>query len=276
MKIKNSKLLTTLCALGISAGSANAAVLFYDSFDYGASNININTGTVGGWTSGSGLVRYDASGGLNHPQMGGTTGGSMWLDFNAARFASNSTDFTSLNLTDLDSGGSVWMTTLFQYVSGNTAHSLSIPGGTVSNMGFSVSGAGNVSVTATFGNSVNASNATGITLTTGTYLMLVRYTKGTGTSPINSAVDLWINPADASSISALGTSDWRLDSTNGEVKWGRDGNILTSISNATPSQQGRIDEIRVATEFSELNMIPEPTTALLGSLGMLLLLRRRR
>jgi hypothetical protein len=126
---------------------------------------------------------------------------------------------------------------------------------------------------------VNASNITGINLASGTYLMLARYTKGSGTSPINSAVDLWINPADTSSVAALGAANWTLDSGNGEVKWGRDENILTSIS-AQPSQQGRIDEIRVATEFSELNLaatvIPEPSTALLGGLGFLTLLLRRR
>lgn len=267
---------TTICAIALLTGAAQGAILFNDSFDYGSSDTGISS--AGNWSSTSSVLKYDADGGLDVPQMSGESGGAMWLDFNDSRTASNSADFTTLNLTTLGAGDSVWMTTLFQYVSGNTDHSLEVAGGSVSGMGFAVSGTGGVSVKATLNTTVNATNGTGITLTTGTYLMLARYTKGSGTSPVDSAVDLWINPADASSVSALGTADWTLDSGDGQVKWGRDGNSLTSISEATPSQQGRIDEIRVATTFSELNLaaIPEPSTALLGALGLLALLRRRR
>lgn len=273
MKLSITKT-TTLCAIALLTGAAHGAVLFSDSFDYGSSDTGISS--AGNWSSGSSVLKYDADGGLDNPQMSGETGGAMWLDFNDSRSASNSADFTTLDLTTLGAGDSVWMTTLFQYVSGNNAHSLKIAGGTVSEMGVTISSGGSVSVEATLDTSVNATNGTGLSLATGTHLMLLRYTKGTGTSPVNSAVDLWINPADASSVSALGTADWTLDSSDGQVKWGRDGNSLTSISEATPSQQGRIDEIRVATSFSELNMIPEPSTAILGSLGLLALLRRRR
>jgi hypothetical protein len=197
---------------------------------------------------------------------------------NSARTASNGIDFTTLDLTTLGAGDSVWMAALFQYVGGNSSHQLLVSGGTVSEMGVTIAGGGGVSVEATLNNSVNTTNSTGLSLTTGTHLMLLRYTKGTGTSPVDSSVDLWINPANTGSIGGLGAADWTLDSNDGEVKWGRDGNSLTSISTVQPSQQGRTDEIRIATEFSELNLapIPEPSVALLGSLGLLALLRRRR
>jgi len=45
---------------------------------------------------------------------------------------------------------------------------------------------------------------------------------------------------------------------------------------AQPLQQGRIDEIRVATTFNEVINVPEPSVALLGAIGFLALPRRRR
>jgi hypothetical protein len=265
-----------LTAFGFLATPASATVLFYDSFDYGGSTTNI--GAAGNWSSGSSVLKYDHDGGLTHPNVAGATGGSMWLDFNDARTASNGTDFTTLDLTTLAAGDSVWVMSLFQYVSGNSGHQLVVDGGSVSRMGFEIAGSGAVSVTATFNQTVNATNSTGLTLGSGTHLMLARYTKGTGTSPDDSSVDLWINPSNTASIAGLGSADWTLDSSDGQVKWGRDGNSLTSVSTVQPSQQGRTDEIRIATEFSELNLapIPEPSVVLLGSLGVVALLRRHR
>ena len=273
MKRKLPLLITCLAAFGF-VGGLQGSMLFSDSFDYGSSTTNI--GSVGNWSSGSSVLKYDHDGGLTHPSVGGATGGSMWLDFNDARSASNSTDFTSLDLTTLGQGDTVWMTSIFQYVAGNSSHGLTVSGGSVSEMGFSISGAGNVSVVATLNTTVNATNGTGINLTSGTYMMLARYTKGSGTSPNDSAVDLWINPPSASSVSALGTADWTLDSSDGDVKWGRDGNSLTGLTDVQPSQQGRIDEIRMATTFSELNLVPEPSAALFGGFALLALMLRRR
>jgi hypothetical protein len=200
----------------------------------------------------------------------------MWLNFNDSRSASNITDFTTLDLSTtagFDTGGTVWMMSLNQFVSGNSSHEITIPGGTVSGMGFTITSAGNVSVRASKSGAGNNNEATGLSaLSSGNYMMLLSYTKGSpSNSPTNSIVNLWINPTDASSESALGTPDWSFSSS----LWGRDGNSLTSIT-ATPSQQGRIDEIRVTTSFAELGLIPEPTTALLGGIGFLFLLRRRR
>jgi len=267
-----------VCAALVMGSAAQGATLFYDSFDYGSSDLAI--GSAGNWSSGSSVLKYDADGGLDSPVLDGETGGAMWLDFDDARSASNGGDFTTLDLTTLGDGDTVWMASLFQYVSGNNTHSLEIAGGSVSGMGVAITGGGNVNVTATLDQSVNATNSTGINLASGTYLMLLRYTKGSGTSPIDSAVDLWIDPTDASSVAALGTADWTLDSSDGEVKWGRDGNSLTSITEAQPSQQGRIDEIRVATTFEELNttggIIPEPASLALLGLGGLLIAGRQR
>jgi hypothetical protein len=235
--------------LAVVATPLVAASIFEDSFDYGDSTVQI--GTVGSWSSGSSVLKYDHDGGLDNAGLAGTSGGAMWLDYNDARSASHSFS-NSLDLSTLGEGNAVWVASLFEYVTGNSSHTLSIGGGSVSEMGIAIGGSSNVVMTCTLNQTVNAGINTGINLGSGTYLILLRYTKGSGTSPNDSRVDLWINPADTSSEDALGMADWTLDSNDGQVKWGRDTDSLTGISLAQPSQQGRIDEIRIATDLATI------------------------
>jgi hypothetical protein len=268
------QLISTLAVtlvVGLIGTSANAAVLFYDSFNYGPTTTGI--ASAGNWSSSSTVLKYDANTNLTHPAVGDSSGGSMWLDFNQSRTASNSTDFTNLALGGLGAGDTVWFASLNQFVGGNTDHLIHIAGGTVSGMGFTISPAGVVSVRASKSGSGANSENTGLSVADGVHLILLSYTKGSPVdSPTNSVVRLWINPQDASSETALGAADWTFSSS----LWGRDGNTLTGISPAQPSQQGRIDEIRVATTFEELNLIPEPASLGLLGLGGLLMLRRVR
>lgn len=279
----NHHKLTSLLAVAVFgfAGSSTAAAIFSDSFDYGASDISLNSaGAIGNWgSSGSSLLIYDADGGLDHPQMSGETGGALYRNYTTDRTISNSDinfDLSTTGTNSFGAGDTVWMASLFQYVAGGE-QSLLISGGSVSGMGYTINSGGSVSVTATINATVNANNSTGLSLGTGTYLMLARYTKGTGTSPIDSSVDLWINPTNTSSVASLGAANWTLDSGDGQIKWGRDGNTLSSLSVTTPAQ-GRSDEIRIGTSFSDLNLaaVPEASTALLGAFGLALTLLRRR
>lgn len=274
--ILNSHLANLVAILTVSAivTAANATVIYSESFDYGSSDATV--GSVGNWNSSSGVLKYDADGGLDHPALTDEAGGAMWLDYDEARTATDSTPNFDLSTTyGFGAGDTVWMATLFEYVSNTNAHFVDVAGGSVSSMGVSISSAGDVSVKATINSSVNATNSTGITLGDGIYLMLLRYTKGSGTLPTDSAVDLWINPTDASSAAALGTADWTLDSGDGQIKWGRDGDVLSSIE-AGPSQQGRIDEIRLATSLAEIGVVPEPASLALVGLGGLLMMGRTR
>ena len=52
----------------------------------------------------------------------------------------------------------------------------------------------------------------------------------------------------------LGSPDW----TKTDGLWGRAGNTFSAVA-ATPSQGGRIDEIRVATDFESLTGGVQPS-----------------
>lgn len=241
----------------VGALHAQAIGIYEESFDYGESTVVISD--VGTWDSASTKLKYDHDGGLDHPQLAGETGGAMWLDYNDARSASDS----SINypLSTLSEGDAIWVAVLFQYVGSNNTHSLSISGGAVSGLAFAITSGGDVIVTcARKGNNNDGvgNNDTGIDVGSGTYLMLLRATKGTGASPTDSTVDFWLDPADTSSEGVLGAPHWSTDASGGS-KWGRDTDSLTGIS-AQPSQQGRIDEIRIATDFATVTggVLPPP------------------
>lgn len=254
------------------AGSHGASI-FSDSFDYGGTDSSING--LGGWTVGSSVLKYDADGGLTAPKVAGAGGGAMWLDFNDARIANNASP--NFVYSTLGAGDELWLSFVVDFTTGGTTGvSLDLEGGVVSDILFDISTAGAVSVGATLNSNVNQIHSTGLNLTSGTHHVLLRAIKGTGASPIDSQLDLWLNPTNTSNTIALGTSNWTLDSGDGQIKWGRDTDTFSSID-AGPSSNGRIDEIRITTSFAELNLVPEPSSALMILLsGFFLLFVRRR
>lgn len=261
------------CSFALLGGSsALAAVIYSESFDYGNTTKAIN-GTAG-WTSASTLTKYDHDGGLDHASMSGEKGGSLWLDHTDTRFATDSLPTPDWSLSNLPNGGEIWLAALFQYVPATGSdHYLTLDGGSVSDLGFRITSAGVVQVLASNNGGNAATHSTPLTGTTaGTYLMLLRATKGAGTSPTESTIDFWFNPSNTSNVASLGTPTW---TTGADSKFGRDTEYFSNFT-AAPSEQGRIDEIRLATNLSEVIAIPEPRAPLLGGLGMLILLRRRR
>jgi hypothetical protein len=259
IQLAGIKVFASLVVLFLMTHPVYAENLFRESFDYGDTTTAL--ASTSSWSSISAVLKYDHDGGLEHPQLGGETGGSMWLDFDAARAAGNSADFTNLLMDDLGEGGVIWFASLHQFVSGNTTHVLDT-GANFADIGVSISSGGAISVRASKNTSANYYNNTGHSISNGTHLLLLRYTKGTGSSPVDSQVDLWINPSDTSSETALGTPDWTLDSSDGQIKWGRDGYSLTRIAVAQPSQQGRIDEIRIGQVYADVvgEVLPPPPT----------------
>ena len=266
--------LAVVALLG-SAGSASAGLIYSESFDYGDSNVGFETGSqtnaLGDWSSTSDVLQYDHDGGLAHPQMASETGGAMWLEFDQARSATDSS--LNLELSTLSAGESIWLAAIFQFVTGSDDHIVEAIGGSVTSIGFMIKPDNRVIALASDDGKRTGFGFTGRTADgSGTYLMLLRATQGTTISPEDSTVDFWFDPGDASSVNALGDPDW----TSGpDSKFGRHKQPLTGVL-AQPSPQGRTDEIRIGTSLFDVTAVPEPASLTLLGLGGLACLRRRR
>jgi hypothetical protein len=198
----------------------------------------------------------------------------MWLDFNASR---NGTDPSiDLSFATYGAGDEFWFATLFEYVGDTNDQVLTFQGGAVTALGFRIGSDRAVSVLASDnGGSTTYHSTTATGVVDGTYLMLARATLGDTFDSFgvtNSVVDFWFDPTDTSSVGALGTATF---TTGADSKFGRSSQSITDVF-AQPSQQGRIDEIRLGTSLNQVINVPEPSTTLLGALGFLALLRRRR
>ena len=255
------------------------AVIFSDSLDYGGSDILLNGVNATGWTTPSStLLIYDADAGLTDVRVTGATGGALGIPGSTTSQTAQKS-FTSYPMSNITAGGTVWMSALVQYVSGGTNDYFvrSTGGGsTVTDLGFGITSTGTLQLYGSDGGSANTVINTGTTgITSGTYLIVVRATKGTGTSPLDSTIDLWLDPADTTDPGTLGSVTF---STGADSKFGRDSQALDRME-VEMASGGAIDEIRFATDFSELNLysIPEPSTAILAGLGLAgLCLRRKR
>jgi hypothetical protein len=108
-----------------------------------------------------------------------------------------------------------------------------------------------------------------IPLTGGMADVWVKIVNGAGAN--DDTMSLWVNPADFSSEAALGTALGTLS--------GRDLNFDTIRLRGGSATSGHTatwtyDDLKITNDFA--SMIPEPSSALLGGLGVLALLRRRR
>ncbi|MFK7911169.1 MAG: PEP-CTERM sorting domain-containing protein [Akkermansiaceae bacterium] len=93
-----------------------------------------------------------------------------------------------------------------------------------------------------------------------TYRALIKYDRDSGIA------SLYVDPASEASASVSGTAD-----TNDVT------NFYFRESNSSANETIVIDNLRVATTFSEALVVPEPSsTALLGLGGLALLIRRKR
>ncbi|MFP4355854.1 MAG: PEP-CTERM sorting domain-containing protein [Phycisphaerae bacterium] len=264
-----------LIALSISialiASAASAAVLFEESFDYGNTTDNIQN--VSNWSTNSGVLMYDHDGGLDHSALAGETGGSFWHDYaSGSRDATNSAD-VNFDIT-IAEGSEMWFAALAEYSSGGQAE-IRFSAGSVNDIGFGIDSGGNVFVEASDNGGASADHDTGLDAAADgtTYLLLMRATRGADGSPIASTIDFWFDPADASSLAALGAADW---TTGADSKWGRDSQANYGSVLVEPAYDARVDEIRVGESLADLNVVPEPATMSLLGLGGLVVLRRRR
>jgi len=230
--------------------------LYQESFDYGATEMAI--GSLANWSAADNL-KYDPNG-LTHSGLGGVQGGTMWLDDTVTRSSTDSTPDFDFGIVEV--GATFWYAAIFDYKGGNSSHrvefrSTLVSGSSnVSGIYMEITAGGTVQIQAAQSGNATAVHNTGVTnVVDGTHLLLLKVTKGSPkNSPANTRLDFWFNPADTSSEGVLGSPDW----TKTDGLWGRAGNTFSAVA-ATPSQGGRIDEIRVATDFESLTGGVQPS-----------------
>ena len=262
---------------------ASAELFFSESFDYGPNDTPL--ANVSDWTGSTTTIRYEANG-LTHPGLPGESGGNFHHDWDSGNRSTSRTISVDPGFDTAQPGDEFWMVGLIQLGNhsgtSNIRLSNSASAGT-SDLGFGVFGAddtnetfvqGEAFVYSSHNGSGGQNNPSGVVLNAdgSTNLFIVQAIFGSGTSADRgSTINFWVNPADTSSLAALGTPDY----TNTDSKFGRVG-TYTSASIAL-SYQSRADEIRFGDSFDAV-MIPEPgTLVLVGiALGSLCLFRRRR
>jgi hypothetical protein len=243
----------------IAAGQVSVtvqALLYSESFDYGDTGTGIND--VPNWSASSANLKYDSTG-LAHPNMSLEQGGSMWLDDVSARSATDSRP--NVDLGALEVGDVLWFTALVEHNYGSSSEVLFNSDSNVGRIYIRLLSDGQVQLNlaksgAVSGNA-NANRDTGVYAVDGeTSLLLLKVTKGSPKeSPTNTEFAFWLNPPKALDASGLGDPDW----SAADGLFGRSPGIWTSVV-ATPSLGGRIDEIRVGTQFDEvIPFIPEPS-----------------
>ena len=241
MKAKSTlrRFLTALCALGISAGFANAAVLYFDDFTTGTSGaLNgqaLVTPTTTTWSA-SNWQKNTTTGSATNPSASGSA--MVPIGFSAgdvvtatARVVNNTT-------------GSNWVA--FGFSNGSIA----------------TNGGGGRNWTSWRGDDVLRVHSNNATVVFNSDLSF----KQAGES---NTLDLRVvYDFDAGSMSWLyknpSASSWTQYFTTTSLTSG-----MTHVGFANTANN-------VAVQSFEVTVIPEPAAALLGGLGMLVLLRRRR
>jgi len=256
----------------MAGSTANAALLFEESFDYGASDISNFDDSQANYTGNTGVIDYVASASL--PGLGGGTGGHLYYDF--ATPNNRNVTRTGLGLDPFPTAGAgdtFWIAGIIEY---NTVGEIQVSfnsGQSVNTFGFGFNSSGEAGIWVSDNGNASAFVGVGISPSVGSsYTFVSRATLGSGTSPNDSVVDFWFNPSEADLVSTatLGTPDF---TTGADSKIGRDSGAYTDlVFNVGDSPFARVDEIRFGTELADINgaVIPEPSSIVLVGLAVLL------
>lgn len=119
-----------------------------------------------------------------------------------------------------------------------------------------------------FGGGTQVSSST-IPLTDGMADVWVKIVNGPATN--DDTMSLWVNPADFSSEAALGSALASLSGRHLDFNTIR---LRGGSSTTGHTATWTFDNLQITSDFASI--VPEPSSALLGGLGLLALLRRRR
>ena len=289
MKRKKYTPLAALAGLALAAGSAHGALVVYEPFDYSTGALagkGPATGLTGTWSSSGSNQQSVVSPGLVFEGL--STTGNLVRRTAAPGGAESSVALSTMSITSLTADNS---TIYFSMLLRNDRFSVSNE-----NFAFTI-GNGPLNVVADK-NLPNITGGDGFGVSMN------------GNNPNDNTIDIFGYQVVGGTASL---SEGKIDNDTsvntffitGRIEWGESGvghtmslfNI-TDVNAALPTafatmtadfdqttfdtlamssnQVATIDEIRFGTTLESVGVIPEPSTALLGSLGMLFLLRRRR
>lgn len=306
-KRKNKKIIKTMKLAKITFSAfammalqqASAALIIQENFAYTAGNLigatATGTGLSGTWASsvsaGSATFTVQASS-LAFAGHFASSGGSLTASSGdpgekragtavTGAIPANSTFYTSslmtmntagayfndwvveqrFNTTNVDSGSSSGRNLLSGFGSGTTASrraGVSVNGGEVlTAAGVTTAGTNYLLVTAYTSNATNVTSATMYGFTVADYTAYLA-----NSTALNAAANL-------ATYRTFSVSE-----TAGQTRPLGDFDFLQYVINGGPTAQ--FDDFRLGTEITDVVNIPEPAAALLGGLGLLSLLRRRR
>lgn len=275
MKKQIATLFSMALALTIGAQIAFSAVIAYEGFEYTdgqeieTSALNGGTGFSGPWTGGSGTNnQWETSGtdiGYSATDTLVSSGGSAILSG-----SNGSGDFPIRSLS----------TSYDTFSSHDNWYAFTLdPAGNIADFGLRLNDSNGTQFGLEFNSFTEvewigqaSGTATVTSLNSGSNLVIVQVEASTSVGVTNGA-NVWINPTSFASIGDLGTADASIGSFN-NFSYDR-----IAVGNNFYAGQG-IDEIRLATTFDDLALVPEPATyALLSgfaALGLMLLRRRLR
>lgn len=299
-----------LLTFTLSIAASNAALVVYEGFDYtagtntaSAANGSSSATTAGVTATGTGLTgSWIMNRGGSGNNVSGTSFTSPTLDFGdlsetgiklawtgyGSSAAGNqlTADLTSSASSALAPGATnktIWMSTLIRpgtfangsgVFLGNNAVAGDTSGATIFGLGFNSAGNAVVSY-----NNGSTAATTGTFSATSTYWLVgnMTYSISGGTTTF-SAANLWIYSAASGNPPvdelALGAAMASFSGTSTSTGSRVPDNLLFKTGSSLANSQ--FDEVRIGDSYASVAAIPEPRAALLGGLGLLALLRRRR
>lgn len=267
---KSPQQILALLSLNLFAATTlptSAALIAYDNFTGYTAGQMVGQSQGSGWSnawSGSTEFQVTTTGGLTHASSTGTGGAANSGTSLADAFITASRSFT----TSLPATGDVYFGFLMQQTGTPQGAGISLSGGTSTELW---AGTWNNATQWQLARNIPTNQygniTTGVNESTSTVFFVLKLELTSG----NDTARLFVNPANAAALTGAGNASYTY--TNFATPTG----LSLFRQNSTGDGNVSIDELRVGTAAADMfATIPEPSTALLCSLGLFALLHRRR